>query len=53
MVREAAEAAGARFVRPLAEGWAVEVGDDGRPTAAGCAALADRVQPLVEEAPGA
>ncbi|MGY1805865.1 GDSL-type esterase/lipase family protein [Blastococcus sp. SYSU D00669] len=50
VIRAAAEAAGVLFVDPLAEGWSVETGDDGRPTDAGWTAVADRMQPLVEEA---
>ncbi|MGY1618382.1 GDSL-type esterase/lipase family protein [Geodermatophilus sp. SYSU D00691] len=50
VIRAAAEAAGVQFVDPLAEGWSVETGDDGRPTDAGWTTVADRMQPLVEEA---
>jgi lysophospholipase L1-like esterase len=54
VVRSAAEAASARFVDPLTEGWLADdeglVGEDGvHLTAAGQGALADLVGPVVEE----
>ena len=55
VIRERAEAVGARFVDPLEEGWLVDepglLGDDGvYPTDEGHAHLADLLEPVVRDA---
>ena len=55
VIRDAAEAVGARFVDPIEEAWFVDqpglIGEDGvYPTAEGHAYLADRLEPVVRDA---